>query len=130
MPAYTYVCRACSYTYWQMRRIADRDRVGQCPKCDDGLVKRQLDATQGILRSTQPARRESLPAKRPTVIMRDCFSDSDGAGGMKLVGSHADIDGYTVTNTHTALELTEGATVDARNVRHDVGSTRQAPAPR
>lgn len=64
---------------------------------------------------------QGMPQRRPNFSIIDCVIDNCRVGIHMEGPTHALIEGLTVVNTPVALELSGGATVNARRVYHSPG---------
>src|SRR5674476_404923 len=119
LPYYTFICTACHSRLWFGSSIADRDKDRVCTKCG-GELRRIGDGGNGLVGGGRPEWIPALdpPPHRPGITMRGITIENCGTG-VRMSGGHADIDGMRIIDTPTGFDLSNGATVDMRDVSHE-----------
>ena len=113
MRIYTYRCKNCSFTYWQMREAANKDKSSKCSNCLNGIVARVIEPIDISL------------ARRGIYIgdfqMHNCNT------GVVANGAHLTIRNLRATATNTVFDFTNGGSVDLGNAVHDVSPSEPGP---
>jgi hypothetical protein len=97
-------------------------------RCHCGAYFRPLLATFGTIRRVGVQSLQARAYRPPNITFINCTIDTCRVGIHMEGPSHAYIEGLTVLNTPVALELSGGATVDARGIYHSPGRPRQPAA--
>lgn len=137
MPTYSYRCVLCRHGSTEVRRMAERDFGRTCLVCGRGTLERLVDAGTliGNARKTGPGHLPAVTGASSAPIGIGMTSGTllncafmKGSTAVTVKRGHVDVNGMQVLNTPNAFDLSGGATVDAKNVSHDVGTSRKKRA--
>jgi putative FmdB family regulatory protein len=135
VPTYVYGCEACGNETDLMRPIQDRDDPADCPCCG-GTLKRLIAIPAGLIgRAVAPG--AVLPSEAPgaevagdrgfhhavfdSVFTNFKASGNEGAAIAIEGPFRVKVDGAAMTNTREGFRLSDGAMVEASNIRYAAG---------
>jgi hypothetical protein len=122
----SYICWDCGHKGEERRPTTDRDNIKMCSACGKLSLRRGSRNCWDPIARISPVFRSSyirVGRRRFAGVIENCYFEGVRIA-VTLQGGHVYATNLIAINTQTMLALSRGATVDAVNIIHHIGSSK------